>query len=159
MTTMQPWEKVSHWSISYFSFATLTYFLLLISRKIWLKSCWKVCNLVCFLITYSGGNSWCPYYDYTQKKCRILEPGSNAVLDFAPRFDKSWQFFVQYNPMQHCRIHFACRLLRLQSTIVAKLALNDLKLGTILDMEQNCNEIAGVSINLIETSARIHYWW
>ena len=42
-------------------------------------------------------------------------------------------------------------------TIVAKLALKDLKLGTILDMEQNCNEIAGVSINLIDTSARIHY--
>ena len=156
---MQLWEKASHWSRRYFQLTTLTYFLL-IPRKIWLKCCvGNYANWFGFLITYSGGNSWCPYYDYTQKKCRILEPGSNAVLDFAPRFYKSWQFFVQYNPMQHCRIHFACRLIRLQSTIVAKLALNDLKLGTILDMEQNCNEIAGVSINLIETSARIHYCW
>ena len=59
MTTMQPWEKASHWSKTYFSLTTLTYFLL-ISRKIWLKCCGKLSNLVCFLIMDSGGNSWCP---------------------------------------------------------------------------------------------------
>ena len=57
MTTMQPWEKASHWSKTYFSLTTLTYFLL-ISRKMWLKCCGKLSNLVLFFfITDSGGNA------------------------------------------------------------------------------------------------------
>ena len=38
-------RKSFPWSRTYFSLATLTYFLL-ISRKMWSKSCGKVCNLV-----------------------------------------------------------------------------------------------------------------
>ena len=38
-------RKSFPWSGTYFSLATLTYFLL-ISRKMWSKSCGKVCNLV-----------------------------------------------------------------------------------------------------------------
>ena len=40
-------RKSFPWSGTYFSLATLTYFLL-ISRKMWSKSCGKVCNLVWF---------------------------------------------------------------------------------------------------------------
>ena len=57
--TMSSWEKASHWFRIYFSLTTLICFLL-ISRKIWLKSCGQLCILV-FFITDSGGNSWCPY--------------------------------------------------------------------------------------------------
>ena len=46
-TIMKPWEKAYHWSRIYFSLTRLTY-LLLINRKIWLKSYGKLCNLICF---------------------------------------------------------------------------------------------------------------
>ena len=46
MTIMQPWEKASHWSRTHSTLNTLTY-ILLNYRKIWLKNCGKLCNLVC----------------------------------------------------------------------------------------------------------------
>ena len=55
---METDDDHSQWPRTYFSLTTLTYFLL-ISRKILWKNCGKVC--IFFLITYSGGNSWCPY--------------------------------------------------------------------------------------------------
>ena len=67
MTTMQIWEKASHWPKTYFSLATQMHFLL-ISRKIWLKSCGKPCNFISFFIADSAGNSWCPWDIWSKER-------------------------------------------------------------------------------------------
>ena len=47
------------WSRTYSLLNTLTY-ILLTCRKLWFKNCGKLWNWFGFLITYSGGNFWCP---------------------------------------------------------------------------------------------------
>ena len=65
MTTMQPWEKASHWSKTYFSSATLTYFLLIVGKYGW-KAIGNY-TICCFSITDSGHNLWC-HITYKQQR-------------------------------------------------------------------------------------------
>ena len=60
---MQPQEKASHCSRTYSSLNPLTYFLP-ICRKIWLKTVERYAIWFVFLIVYSGGNFWCPYWNW-----------------------------------------------------------------------------------------------
>ena len=47
---------------------------------------WKLCNLVCFLITYSGGNFWCSY----KKRC-FPQPVFLLRCQHSERSFKWWQ--------------------------------------------------------------------
>ena len=95
MTTMQPWKKASHWSRTYFSLATQTYFLL-IRRKIWLKICGKPCNLVCFLITDSGWNSWCPCdLQENQHLQKVFPIGAQKHIGVPPKNACFFCFFTK----------------------------------------------------------------